>query len=881
MWNIQALKIIDMKSIFYCLFFLVGLQAAAQDAPGVMQVNPSNFQFPRGVYELGFRVPRVCGTPAGTPKLLDLSYSKSKGAVVYDTCNRKLKVWNGTTWDSIAVNSSGSIEYVIGGTGILVDSAGRAYTVRADTAGVLMSKTRATNTYQPLLSAGNGIKIDGSAIRWADTLGNTNLRFLGGSIFGIYKEDAIFGNTSFTINEYGNNIEYIGGSGTGRLVIGDNRAELSGVSGAKSSNVKTTKDAAFINGDSIKLAYDGGAIYSPSTNSKTKYKAVLMDSITGALVTISPDSLGGSSGITALTGDVTASGSGIVAATLATVNSNVGTFGNSTTVPTYTVNGKGLITASSQTAIPTASTSTTGLLTSTDWNTFNGKGSGTVTSVATGLGLTGGTITTSGTVSLDTANATVISRQRTAAQYAALNTHNFFTTRNSLTSLTLNKDSVPITTSNIFALTIDTAGGTAARVQRTDLTSRFWGLSGNTVTSPSNYLGSLNAISTRLGYNNTDYLLLNNIGIVANESIIIGASSTGGTAAAKTLRLNSTGGTTNGIDVRVPSGNVFGAFNLYTNGSVTGQLIAGSTTYSSGALGANSVGLLNQSSAGELIIGTIGTGKIVFLTNGAATTNRRMTIDNTGSVGIGNYSPAASSILDLTSTTQGLLTPRMTTSQRNAISSPAEGLIVYDTDLKATMIYTATIWGRLGQPYSVPIKLARDFGISAYGGSISNPTTPTSATALGNQTMQCTAVLMEGDTIITGLRYYLGTAGVFTANNTNSISLYSMSSGTATKIAETANSSALWTTTANAWATAPFASTVALTRGLYYGCMLYCQSAQTTAPTVGGITLVNAGGSLISTFRESFQLASQTTAPSSITISGAATNAQIRSLVLY
>ena len=49
------------------------------------------------------------------------------------------------------------------------------------------------------------------------------------------------------------------------------------------------------------------------------------------------------------------------AITLATVNTNVGAFGNSTTVPTVTVNAKGLVTAVSTTAIPTASTSTNGL----------------------------------------------------------------------------------------------------------------------------------------------------------------------------------------------------------------------------------------------------------------------------------------------------------------------------------------------------------------------------------------------------------------------------------------------------------------------------------------------------------------------------------------
>jgi hypothetical protein len=50
----------------------------------------------------------------------------------------------------------------------------------------------------------------------------------------------------------------------------------------------------------------------------------------------------------------------------------------------------------------------------------------------------------------------------------------------------------------------------------------------------------------------------------------------------------------------------------------------------------------------------------------------------------------ASAVLDLRSTTRGFLPPRMTTTQKNAISSPAAGLVVYDTTLNKLCVYTTT-----------------------------------------------------------------------------------------------------------------------------------------------------------------------------------------------
>ncbi len=82
------------------------------------------------------------------------------------------------------------------------------------------------------------------------------------------------------------------------------------------------------------------------------------------------------SAITALTGDGTATGPGSVIFTLATVNSNVGSFGSSTTIPSFTVNAKGLITAASSNVVIAPA----GTLTGTT------LASNVVTSILTSLG---------------------------------------------------------------------------------------------------------------------------------------------------------------------------------------------------------------------------------------------------------------------------------------------------------------------------------------------------------------------------------------------------------------------------------------------------------------------------------------------------------------
>jgi hypothetical protein len=68
------------------------------------------------------------------------------------------------------------------------------------------------------------------------------------------------------------------------------------------------------------------------------------------------------------------------------------------------------------------------------------------------------------------------------------------------------------------------------------------------------------------------------------------------------------------------------------------------------------------------------------------------TFPSTGSAGIGTATPDTSAILELKSTKKGLLVPRMTVIQRNAIVKPAKGLLIYQTNNTPGFYYFDTTW---------------------------------------------------------------------------------------------------------------------------------------------------------------------------------------------
>lgn len=110
-------------------------------------------------------------------------------------------------------------------------------------------------------------------------------------------------------------------------------------------------------------------------------------------------------------------------------------------------------------------------------------------------------------------------------------------------------------------------------------------------------------------------------------------------------------------------------------------------------IGVQSRGLNATGTTNEIVIGynVVGLGSNTTALGNSSTTFGRWY----GSLLVGTSTDVASSILTLESTTRGFLMPRMTTTQRDAITSPATGLQVYNTSTNQPNYYNGSAWAAL------------------------------------------------------------------------------------------------------------------------------------------------------------------------------------------
>ncbi len=237
--------------------------------------------------------------------------------------------------------------------------------------------------------------------------------------------------------------------------------------------------------------------------------------------------------------------------------------------------------------------------------------------------------------------------------------------------------------------------------------------------------------------------------------------------------------------------------------------------------------------------GAPGDVRILTATVGASGTAQqalatRLTVKGgTGNVGIGTATPSSSAALEVASTASGFLPPRMTESQRNAISNPATGLIIFNTTTNFPNFYDGTGWSPFFSPMSGPIS----FGfVNQTGVPTSNTVTSNAVTLTGfpgtltATCANCTAIARNGvwgGTVVNG----------FTAGDTIAIRVLSSAANNTPIMASATVGSTVsmpWTvTTLSASGPAPFSfvDIVDATTG-----MTYTSDAVTLTGFVGPLT---------------------------------------------
>jgi hypothetical protein len=417
---------------------------------------------------------------------------------------------------------------------------------------------------------------------------------------------------------------YVKGSGTSAMTASSTipTTDLSGTV----TNAQLANSAITINGTSTSL---GGSISvgtvtsvtgtSPVVSSGGTTPAISMPaattSVSGYLTstdwnTFNNKGSGTVTSVSGTTGRITSTGGATPVIDLASGVATAGTTGSSTLIPVVTIdtygrvtgittasNPQGTVTSVTGTApvvssggatpaisMAAANTSTNGYLTSTDWNTFNGKGSGTVTSasVVSANGFTGtvATATTTPAITLATSVTGVIKGNGTAISAATSGTDYSAGTSALGTGIlksTTTTGALTIAVAADFPTLNQNTTGSAATLT----TGRTIAITGDlTYTSPSfNGSGNVTAAGT-LATVNTNVGSFTNATLTVNGKGLITAASSGTapvTSVTGTAPVVSSGGTTPAISMAAATGSVNGyltstdwtTFNNKGSGSVT------------------------------------------------------------------------------------------------------------------------------------------------------------------------------------------------------------------------------------------------------------------------------------------------------------------------
>jgi hypothetical protein len=383
---------------------------------------------------------------------------------------------------------------------------------------------------------------------------------------------------------------------------------------------------------------------------------------------------------TDLTGDVTTSGT--VATTLATVNSNVGTFGSSTAIPTVTFNGKGLATAVSTNVVVAPA--------------------GTLSGTTLNSTVTGSSLTSVGTIATGVWNGTLIGASKGGTGIS------------NTATLTLGTSNINFATLGTGIVKNTTTTGALTNAASADIVSLFTGCSGT------QYLGADGACHAAGGSGTVTSVTFTGDGTILSSTPSSAVTTSGTlTAALATQTANTVLGAltaTTPSDLAVPSCSAAGDALKWTSGTgfgcATGFLTGNQTiTLSGDASGSGTTAITVDVT--ELHGNTI--------TNGDWCTSNGTIINcNTGapvtSFSAGNLSP-----LFTTSVATSTTTPALSFSLTNAGANSVFG---NDTGSSAAPSYQNSI-NIAGPITSIPVSLTYSSGFTPLVGNGSGTTSST------------------------------------------------------------------------------------------------------------------------------------------------------------
>lgn len=170
------------------------------------------------------------------------------------------------------------------------------------------------------------------------------------------------------------------------------------------------------------------------------------------------------------------------------------------------------------------------------------------------------------------------------------------------------------------------------------------------------------------------------------------------------------------------------AVNLAVSGGNALIMRVLSSSFTSSGISQAGRAVIQESASNGLNIGTGSGVSMDFYTNNI----NRGKFQSSGEFIVGNGAIAGGAIVDFQSTTQGFSPPKMSTTQRDAISSPSDGLIIANTTLHTIDWYNGTAWASLGTGGG---------GLGGSTGSVDNAMLRADGT--GGSTVQTSAVIVD------------------------------------------------------------------------------------------------------------------------------------------